>query len=182
MLALFAVAPSYTPAACPGRVLAGCARAPVVSMDETILEKALAGELEEEGAENVFMSEVGWASYLDQNAGSSYNMNQRPSMADDGYFTADIFSSPLDVLNDWKDSIVRAVGNPLETGFPTISNDQSGNRAYPDGGEVLARTIKPKEKNMDPKSRLTGLPGYNLFGAPSSKLSELPLVDKLFNE
>jgi len=35
-------------------------------MDETILEKALAGELEEEGAENMFMSEVGWATYLDK--------------------------------------------------------------------------------------------------------------------
>lgn len=65
-------------------------------MDETILEKALAGELEEEGAENVFMSEVGWATYLDKNAGGSYNMNQRPSMADDGYFTPDVFSNPLD--------------------------------------------------------------------------------------
>ena len=65
-------------------------------MDETILEKALAGELEEEGAENVFMSEVGWASYLDKQAGGSYNMNQRPSLADDGYFTPDVFSNPLD--------------------------------------------------------------------------------------
>ena len=67
-----------------------------VFMDETIMEKALAGELEQEGAENVFMSEVGWATYLDQNAGSSYNMNERPSMAQDGYFTADIFSNPID--------------------------------------------------------------------------------------
>merc|ERR1712060_536780 len=66
-----------------------------VSMDETIMQKALAGELEEEGAENVFMSEVGWASYLDKEAKSSYNMNQRPSMADDGYFTPSIFSNPL---------------------------------------------------------------------------------------
>lgn len=65
-------------------------------MDETILEKALAGELEEEGAENVFMSEVGWASYLDKNAGSSYNMNQRPSLAEDGYFTPDVFSNPVE--------------------------------------------------------------------------------------
>ena len=67
-----------------------------VFMDETIMEKALAGELEQEGAENVFMSELGWATYLDKNAGSSYNMNERPSMAQDGYFTADIFSNPID--------------------------------------------------------------------------------------
>ena len=65
-------------------------------MDETILEKALAGELEEEGAENVFLSEVGWATYLDKNAGSSYNMNQRPSLAEDGYFTPDVFSNPVE--------------------------------------------------------------------------------------
>ena len=65
-------------------------------MDETIMQKAFAGELEEEGAENVFMSEVGWATYLDQEAGGSYNLNQRPSQAEDGYFTPDIFSNPLD--------------------------------------------------------------------------------------
>ena len=35
-------------------------------MDETIVENALAGTLEEEGAENIFLSELGWASYLDE--------------------------------------------------------------------------------------------------------------------
>merc|ERR1711988_558935 len=64
--------------------------------DETIIEKALRGELEEEGAENVFMSEVGWASYLDKTSKSSYNMNERPSLAQDGYYTSSIFSNPLD--------------------------------------------------------------------------------------
>merc|ERR1719238_440995 len=103
-------------------------RAGAPSMDETIIEKALAGELEEEGAENVFMSELGWAYYLDKEAGSSYNMNQRYSMAEDGYVTPDVFSNPFEVLTAWKDSIISAVGNPLETSFPTISNDQSGAR------------------------------------------------------
>ena len=85
------------PACAPGAATAAAAsRACVPSMDETIIQKALAGELEEEGAENVFMSELGWASYLDEAAGSSYNMNQRVSIADDGYFTADIFSAPGD--------------------------------------------------------------------------------------
>lgn len=83
-----------TPACMPSP--AAAARAPVTSMDETIIEKALAGELEAEGAENVFLSEVGWASYLDKEAKSSYNMNQRVSQADDGYFTPDIFSNPLE--------------------------------------------------------------------------------------
>merc|ERR1712087_581070 len=119
-----------------------------VSMDETIMQKALAGELEEEGAENVFMSEVGWASYLDKEAKSSYNMNQRPSMADDGYFTPSIFSNPLDVLVAWKDALFGAASNPLETAFPTI---------------------KPKTKDFDPNKRIVGIPGFNAFGAPSSK-------------
>ena len=35
-------------------------------MDETILENALNGTLEEEGKENHWLSEVGWASYLDE--------------------------------------------------------------------------------------------------------------------
>jgi len=181
MLALFAASSAFTPTACPGRVNAVAARAPVVSMDETIFEKALAGELEEEGAENVFMSEVGWATYLDQEAGSSYNMNQRPSLAEDGYFTSSILGNPLDILSDFKDGLVRAFSNPLETGFLTISNDQSGARAFPKGGEIMSRTIKPKTKDFAPNQRTTGIPGYNLFGAPSSKLGQLPLVDKLFN-
>merc|ERR1719453_758728 len=124
-------------------------RATVPSMDETILEKALAGELEQEGAENVFMSELGWASYLDKEAGQSYNMNERPSMAQDDYFTPDIFSNPLDVLVSWKDALVRFAGDPLEASFMTISNDQYGARSYGAGSEVKARTIKPKVKNFD---------------------------------
>ena len=71
-------------------------RAAAPCMDETLLEKTLAGELEEEGAENVFMTEVGWASYLDKAGKQSYNMNERVSQAQDGYFTADIFSNPAD--------------------------------------------------------------------------------------
>lgn len=146
------------------------ARSGAATMDETILEKTLAGELEEEGLENPFMSEVGWASYLDENAGSSYNMNQRPSLADDGYFTPDVFSNPFDVLSSWLDSVKGAVSDPLSTAFPTISNDQSGARSYPgDATEVDARTIKPKVKDFDPSKRITGIPGFNAFGSPSSK-------------
>ena len=49
--------------------------------------RGVQGTLEEEGADNPWMSECGWADYLDKNAQSSYNMNQRPSKADDGYWT-----------------------------------------------------------------------------------------------
>lgn len=146
-------------------------RAGVPAMDETILEKALAGELEEEGAENVFMSEVGWAYYLDKEAGSSYAMNERFSLAEDGYVTPDVFSSPVDVVSSWIDSLKNKVAaDPLETAFPTISNDMSGARSYPKGlNEINARTIKPKTKDMDAKLRITGIPGFNFFGSPSSK-------------
>merc|ERR1712087_270348 len=105
-----------------------------VSMDETIMQKALAGELEEEGAENVFMSEVGWASYLDKEAKSSYNMNQRPSMADDGYFTPSIFSNPLDVLVAWKDALFGAASNPRQrtsTPINALSASQVSMRLAP---------------------------------------------------
>merc|ERR1719353_1479667 len=84
------------------------------AMDETVFQKALAGELEAEGAENHWMSEAGWAEWLDKNAESSYNMNQRPSkMGKDKYFTPTAFSHPLDVA------------------FPTISNDVTGKRSFP---------------------------------------------------
>lgn len=141
-----------------------------VFMDETIIEKALLGELEEEGAANPFLSEVGWATYLDKNAGSSYNMNERVSMAEDGYFTPDIFSNPVDVLSSWVQSLGRVASDPLSVGFPTITNDQSGARSYPKGAtEVSARTIKPKEKDFDKSKRIVGIPGFNAFGSPSSK-------------
>jgi hypothetical protein len=150
-----------------------------VAMDETMLEKALAGELEEEGAENMFMSEVGWASYLDENCEGSYNMNERVSLAEDGYFTPDAFSNPLDILQSWVSAQKRYITNPLEGAFMTISNDETGARSYPKGlTEVNARTIKPKVKNFDKKMRITGIPGYNLFGAPSSK-SALPTLPTL---
>ena len=102
MLALAVVSPllasayAWAPVGYPRSAAAAASRTSLPAMDETIIEKALAGELEEEGAANVFMSEVGWATYLDKACGSSYNLNQRVSVADDGYFTPDIFSNPAD--------------------------------------------------------------------------------------
>lgn len=141
-----------------------------IFMDETIFQKALRGELEQEGAENVFLSEAGWAKYLDEQ-GQSYSMNERVSKAKDGYFTPDVFSNPIDNVNAFISSLKRAVDDPLEAGFPTISNDQSGARSWGKGDEILSRTIKPKEKDFEPKKRLTGIPGLNIFGAPGSKLN-----------
>ena len=172
--AALATAEALQCSAVTGRAPPSCARPrAAVSMDETILEKALAGELEQEGAENVFMSEVGWASYLDKEAKQSYNMNERPSMAQDDYFTPDVFSNPLDVVVSWKDALVRFAGNPLEASFMTISNDQYGARSYGAGSEIKARTIKPKVKNFDKSQRITGIPGYNVFGTPGSKFSDI---------
>jgi hypothetical protein len=143
-------------------------------MDETILEKALAGELEEEGAENVFMSEVGWATFMDKEANSSYAMNERVSKAKDGYFTPDVFSNPIDVAKSWFESMQGVVADPLTAVAMTISNDESGARSYPTGlGEVDARTIKPKVKDWDKTKRVTGIPGFNLFGSPGAK-QDLP--------
>lgn len=98
LLALAVSAAAFQgPAAAAGRSpTAAMTRATRPVMDETIMQKALAGELEEEGAENVFMSELGWATYLDKQAGSSYNMNERVSQATDGYFTPSILSNPVD--------------------------------------------------------------------------------------
>lgn len=76
----------------------------------------------------------------------------------------------LAVISSWLESLKGVVDDPLSVGFPTISNDQSGARSYPKGAdEVSARTIKPKVKDFDPKLRITGIPGFNAFGTPSSK-------------
>merc|ERR1719163_724671 len=170
--ALVALSPAYAPAGVRAPVAAAAAvsRASAPLMDETIMQKAFAGELEEEGAENVFMSELGCATYLDENAGGSYNLNQRPSKAEDGYFTPDVFSNPIDVALSWFESMKNVVSDPGSIAFPTIVNDQSGARSYPKGmNEVNARTIKPKVKDFDPKKRVVGIPGFNAFGSPSSK-------------
>ena len=64
----------------------------------------------------------------------------------------------------------RVLKDPLSTSFMTISNDVNGARSFPKGlTEVNARTIKPKVKDFDKNMRVTGLPGLNIFGAPSSK-------------
>ena len=96
-------------------------------------------------------------------------MNERPSVAQDGYYTPDVFSNPLDILKSWAASMKRVASDPLNASFPTISNDPGGLRSYGKGNEVLARTIKPKVKDFDPKMRTVGIPGLNLFGTPSSK-------------
>jgi len=144
----------------------GLSRSPPAVMDETLFEKALRGELEQEGAENVFLSEAGWATYLDKEAGQSYAMNERVSEAQDGYFTPDVFSNPIDNVIAWFDSVKRYATQPLETAFPTISNDKSGARSFGKGTEIKARTIQPKTKDFNPELRQTGR-GFNWFGSPS---------------
>ena len=37
------------------------------------------------------------------------------------------------MLIAWKDALLGAAGNPLETAFPTISNDESGARSWGPG-------------------------------------------------
>merc|ERR1712086_511593 len=77
--------------------------------------------------------------------------------------------NPLDIVSDWFGTVKRAVGAPLATSFLSISNDPTGNRAWPKGyDEVKSRTIAPKVKDFDPKLRITGIPGFNLFGSPRS--------------
>ena len=79
------------------------------------------------------------------------------------------------VVTKWLASLKGVVEDPLAVGFPTITNDPTGARSYPTGAtEVSARTIKPKVKDFDPKLRVSGIPGLNLFGTPSSKQDDVP--------
>ena len=258
MLAVLSFSSAYVlPAGAPARSTAAVARAAPSTMDETILQRALEGTLEEEGAEQHWLSEVGWADWQDKNGGASYNMNQRFSKADDGYVTPDVFSNPIDgaplgplrlllllrcgrgaaprrgavdgrrppgaampatprrgaapgppppprartrrrtasippphpsprsppaVVLSWKDSMLGVLADPLEKGFPTITNDKTGARAYPKGlNEAKARTLPPKNKDwqlfknpdeVNKDKRTSGLPGINIFGAPSSKYDD----------
>ena len=58
------------------------------------------------------------------------------------------------VLNDFKDGLLRVFEDPLSVGFLTIGNDKSGARAFPVGGEVASRTIKPKDKVRNGRCRV----------------------------
>ena len=91
-------------------------------MDETIVKNTLDGTLEEEGLNNHWLSELGWASYLDKQ-GQSYAMNEQASKAVDGYYTPDAFSNPLEVLGSWVESVKGVTADPLAVAFPTITND-----------------------------------------------------------
>ena len=86
------------------------------------------------------------------------------------------------VIGSWAESMKRVASDPFSAGFMTISNDVNGLRSWPKGmTEVNARTIKPKVKNFDKSLRVTGLPGTNVFGAPSSKQKPgLPFFKDLF--
>ena len=85
-----------------------------------------------------------------------------------------LIACPFAVIGDWFDALKRYASEPLATAFPTITNDPNELRSYPKGAnEVNARTIKPKTKDFDPKKRITGIPGFNFFGSPSSKQEDL---------
>ena len=74
------------------------------------------------------------------------------------------------VLGSWAASMKRVASDPFAAGFMTISNDPNNARSFPKGStEIDARTIKPKVKDFDEKLRITGIPGFNFFGTPSSK-------------
>ena len=57
-------------------------------------------------------------------------MNQRASVAVDGYYTPDAFTSPVEVLGSWVESLKRYASDPLSAAFPTITNDPDGKRTY----------------------------------------------------
>lgn len=141
-------------------------RARQLRMDETIFQKALAGKLSEEGAENVFMSELGWATYLDKE-GQSYAMNQKVSEADDGYFTPDAFSNPLKVIGSWAQSMKRVSKDPLNASFPSITNDPDGKRTYGAQSEYESRTHQ-----LGKKYPTSGDGLFNLFGMPPTDTGE----------
>ena len=93
----------------------------------------------------------------------------RPSRAQHAH-RARALEIPFAVIGSWVASMQRLAKDPFNTGFMTISNDPNDARSFPKGAtEVNSRTIKPKVKNFDPKQRVTGIPGINVFGAPSSK-------------
>ena len=99
-------------------------------------------------------------------------MNERASVAGDGYFTPDAFSNPLDVLGSWAESMKRVASDPMSVAFPTITNDMSGNRSYGKGKtEYNARTLQYDKYYYE--SINSGENFFNLFGSKYDPTQEL---------
>jgi len=96
-------------------------------MDETLFNKDLGAA---EGGP--WMSEDRLATFLDEEYGSKYSMNDKPSESEK-YFTATIFDSPVDVAKDWFSSLAN-----WSPGKSFISSGSMG-RDIKDGGFYIPR-------------------------------------------
>ncbi|KAG8465650.1 hypothetical protein KFE25_002957 [Diacronema lutheri] len=150
----------YAPAG--SRVLSHSRRAvshsAAVHMDETLFDDILSDELEKEGAEKPWLSEAGWALYLDsQNSG--YAMNEKVS-EDFKYFTAGIFGNPLEVIGDFFEGLDNMTAKmfPISKKYtaPAGKGDKKG---------------KPVKAEKDKGLREVGKPGFaNIFGSGPTKI------------
>jgi hypothetical protein len=139
-------------------------------MDETILQLAWKGmcktgdpwsELRKEGQTEFWKSELGWAKWLDSQ-GQSYNMNERVSLAKDGYLqpsVMDFVENPGFVARSVINKAKKIAYDPGETFLVTISNDKSGSRSWGAYSEIESRTHKPKKGYTR-----YGLGGRGVFG------------------
>ena len=103
-------------------------------------------------------------------------MNEQVSKARDGYFTPTAFSNPLKVIGSWGQSMARVAKDPMDSAFPTISNDPTGNRSYGEGKtEFNARTLQYEKYYKEPINSGENL--FNLFGSkydPSNETNSYP--------
>jgi len=128
---------------------------PAVHMDETLFDDILSDKLEQEGAASPWLSEAGWAVYLDKE-GIPYAMNDRVS-DDFNYFSATVFGNPFDVLGDFFENLGN-LGLMFRTKAPEFTLKGSG-----------AKEAAPKK--ADPSLREVGKPGvFNLFGAGPTEI------------
>lgn len=135
----------------------------------TLTEKvlhAITGEVptRPKGEDWFWLSEEGWADYLDKEYGQSYAMNERPSKTTYPKFNP---NNPIDIIKDAIEDSKRFARDPLEAMFPTIGGDTTGARSWGKYSEVESRNFKPP-KGYGPY----GLKGGGFFGfdlRPSDK-------------
>mmetsp|Transcript_96165 Transcript_96165/g.176125 ORF Transcript_96165/g.176125 Transcript_96165/m.176125 type:complete len:498 (+) Transcript_96165:97-1590(+) len=141
-------------------------------MDDTLIQKFFTGglrALKEEGEKEWWKSEVQMALYLDKYYGQSYNMNPRPSQIGyENFKGVNWYSKPSDIFKNYVKTLQRVSNAPLNSIFPSISNDKYGARQWgPGQTEISSRIIQPAIRDMDPSRRFS-VPGVSFFGVGRS--------------
>lgn len=98
----------------------------------------------------------------DKEAKSSYNLNP-PVSEEFKFFTASVFSNPLEVLADWFDGIGEIGNFAFTTDYVVAGSKKIGDKTPPPAPK------KPAKGKKDPLRAIGEKGAFNFFGAGATK-------------